>query len=227
MTDEDQNFEEFINSFLNSFSHLFTLLGVFGGVSVYLTAISTEMPTNSSQQAIRLGIVSSLILFSLTSILILRIYVDEYKKFNSPLFAVTDRKKAIPLFIFTIFLALVVSIAAIVIGFSGVFFSLLLLVLLTASMIFTLNSIVHIALDIKDRLPISGYDPGVYEITYYLSLLVTIPIMIILAAELMYDLLPDYDYIDSILIILLLGVGTASSLSMISSVRIKFKNDLD
>lgn len=60
MSDEDQWLREFIDSFLEDNTHLFTLLGVFGGISVYLSTIPTK---TSGNLAIEIGIISSLVLF--------------------------------------------------------------------------------------------------------------------------------------------------------------------
>ncbi|NHN40405.1 hypothetical protein G9C85_01975 [Halorubellus sp. JP-L1] len=105
--------ESELSGFFDRSSSLFTILGVFGAISVYFT----QLDVNSQWR--RLGIVSSLIIFVLTSIAVQRSIPPESSHRQPFDYLINSQHKRSSLIVFYVaFWGLVVSICAIVVAYS-------------------------------------------------------------------------------------------------------------
>ncbi|WP_336336873.1 hypothetical protein [Haloarcula brevis] len=108
MTDEKSEFE--LSCFLEEQSKLFTLLGVFGGVSLYLA----QFPVEANDRWLNVGIVSSLIIFILAAFSIRHRLREE---FDSSLFdfIIKPRRESFRVLTFVVpFYLLIISVLSVV-----------------------------------------------------------------------------------------------------------------
>lgn len=111
MTDEKSEFE--LSHFLEEQSKLFTLLGVFGGVSLYLA----QFPVEANDRWLNVGIVSSLIIFTLAAFSIRHRLREE---FDSSLFdfIIKPRRESFRVLTFVVpFYLLIFSVLSVVIQY--------------------------------------------------------------------------------------------------------------
>lgn len=111
MTDEEGEFE--LSYFLEEQSKLFTLLGVFGGVSLYLA----QFPVEVNGRWVNVGIVSSLLIFTLVAISIRHRLQEE---FDTSLFdfVIKPRRESFRVLTFVVpFYLLIFSVLSVVIQY--------------------------------------------------------------------------------------------------------------